>query len=60
MTGVVTKSTGSWYTVRVDDKTVIDFPAGNGITTNILKEIGAKPIPFDLFPEYFNIEELEC
>ncbi|MET2983902.1 ribosome small subunit-dependent GTPase A [Aureibaculum conchae] len=24
MTGVVTKSTGSWYTVRVDDKTVID------------------------------------
>lgn len=24
MTGVVTKSTGSWYTVRVDDETVID------------------------------------
>lgn len=24
MTGVVTKSTGSWYTVRVDNKTVID------------------------------------
>ena len=45
---------------RFYDKTVIDFPAGNGITTNILKEIGAKPIPFDLFPEYFNIEELEC
>ncbi|MCL4123254.1 UNVERIFIED_CONTAM: hypothetical protein GTU68_051983 [Idotea baltica] len=24
MTGVVTKSTGSWYTVRVDDETVVD------------------------------------
>ena len=45
---------------RFHNKTVIDFPAGNGITTRILKEIGSKPIPFDLFPEYFNIDELEC
>jgi len=45
---------------RFHDKIVIDFPAGNGITTKILKNIGSKPLPFDLFPEYFNIEELEC
>ncbi len=41
-------------------KTVIDFPAGNGITSRILKEIGATPKPFDLFPEYFEIEGLVC
>jgi len=42
------------------DKKIIDFPAGNGITSGILKEIGAEPIPFDLFPEYFKIEGIEC
>ncbi len=41
-------------------KKVIDFPAGNGITTRILKEIGANPIPMDLFPEYFEIDGVEC
>lgn len=41
-------------------KDVIDFPAGNGITTKILKNIGANPIPLDLFPEYFEIENLKC
>lgn len=41
-------------------KKIVDFPAGNGITSRIIKEIGAKPYPFDLFPEYFNIENLTC
>lgn len=41
-------------------KKVIDFPAGNGITSKILKEIGANPIPMDLFPEYFEIAGLKC
>lgn len=41
-------------------KKVIDFPAGNGITSNILREAGAQPIPMDLFPEYFVIEGLKC
>ncbi|NOZ45797.1 MAG: class I SAM-dependent methyltransferase [Chlorobi bacterium] len=41
-------------------KTVIDFPAGNGITSRILKEIGANPIPMDLFPEYFEIDGINC
>ncbi len=43
-----------------NNKTVVDFPAGNGITSRILMQIGAKPVPFDLFPEYFEIEGLNC
>ncbi|MDD2635564.1 MAG: methyltransferase domain-containing protein [Bacteroidales bacterium] len=42
------------------NKKVVDFPAGNGVTSRILKEIGAIPIPMDLFPEYFEIEGLNC
>jgi SAM-dependent methyltransferase len=45
---------------RFNGKKVIDFPAGNGITSKNLKEIGAEPLCFDLFPEYFKVEELEC
>lgn len=41
-------------------KNVIDFPAGNGITSRILREIGANPIPMDLFPEYFEIDGIKC
>lgn len=41
-------------------KKVIDFPAGNGITSGILKEVGANPIPMDLFTEYFDVEGLNC
>ncbi|MCC6599206.1 MAG: class I SAM-dependent methyltransferase [Crocinitomicaceae bacterium] len=45
---------------RFEGMRVVDFPAGNGITSRILKEVGAVPIPFDLFPEYFRQEGLEC
>ena len=45
---------------RFNSKSIIDFPAGNGITTRILQKIGANPLPFDLFPEYFNVEGLDC
>ena len=45
---------------RFKDKKVVDFPAGNGVTSNILRDIGATVIPFDLFPEYFNQENLTC
>lgn len=41
-------------------KTVIDFPAGNGVTSRILKEVGALPVPMDLFPEYFKMEDIKC
>lgn len=45
---------------RFSGKKIIDFPAGNGVTTRIIKEIGAQPYPFDLFPEYFNVEGIKC
>ena len=42
------------------NKIVVDFPAGNGVTSNILKNIGANPLPLDLFTEYFDVEGLTC
>jgi len=41
-------------------KKIIDFPAGNGITSKILRDIGAEPMAFDLFPEYFTLAGMEC
>jgi len=41
-------------------KIVLDIPAGNGVTTEILVEMGCKVYPFDLFPEYFRLEGLTC
>ncbi|MCX6243544.1 MAG: class I SAM-dependent methyltransferase [Bacteroidetes bacterium] len=45
---------------RFSGKKVIDFPAGNGITSAIIRDIGAVPFPFDLFPEYFTQEGIQC
>jgi len=42
------------------NKVVLDVPAGNGATTEILLENGAKAEPFDLFPEYFMLKDIEC
>jgi SAM-dependent methyltransferase len=39
---------------------IIDFPAGNGVTSLILRDIGAVPLPFDLFPEYFKLKGVQC
>jgi len=41
-------------------KIVIDIPAGNGVTTEILLSIGANAEPFDLFPGYFLSNNIEC
>lgn len=45
---------------EMKDKIVIDIPAGNGVTTEILLELDAKVEPFDLFPEYFMLKDIEC
>ncbi len=45
---------------KIRGKKIIDFPAGNGITSRIIKELGGEPVAFDLFPEYFNIEGISC
>lgn len=42
------------------NQTVIDIPAGNGVTSEILQELGAHVAPFDLFPEYFMLKGIEC
>lgn len=42
------------------NKIVLDVPAGNGATTELLLEMGAKAQPFDLFPEYFMLKNIEC
>jgi len=42
------------------DKVLVDLPAGNGVTSRIAQSIGAKVLPFDLFPEYFQVEDLNC
>lgn len=45
---------------QLKGKIVLDMPAGNGVTTEILLELGCKVEAFDLFPEYFQVKNLEC
>ena len=45
---------------RFEGKTIVDFPSGNGNSSKILKDIGAQPMPYDLFPEYFKVDGLIC
>lgn len=44
----------------IKKKVVIDIPAGNGSTSEILYKLGADVRPFDLFPEYFMFDDLQC
>jgi len=46
----------AWYA----GKTVVDFPAGNGVTSALLNSLGANVQAFDLFPEYFKVKGLTC
>ncbi|MDQ7003567.1 MAG: class I SAM-dependent methyltransferase [Ghiorsea sp.] len=41
-------------------KTVIDVPAGSGVTSQLLLDLGAKVLAFDLFPEYFKLKDISC
>lgn len=45
---------------KLHGKAVVDFPAGNGVTSKILFDAGANVYPFDLFPEYFKQDSLVC
>jgi SAM-dependent methyltransferase len=45
---------------RFSKKIVVDIPAGNGVTSKILQDIGAIPVAFDLFPEYFTLKDIDC
>jgi SAM-dependent methyltransferase len=45
---------------ELKDKIVLDMPAGNGVTSEILLELGSKVEAFDLFPEYFLVRDIVC
>jgi SAM-dependent methyltransferase len=45
---------------RLKGKVVVDLPAGNGVTSSLLQKVGCDVRPFDLFPEYFEVEGLIC
>ena len=45
---------------ELKNRIVIDIPAGNGHSTQILKDIGSFVEPYDLFPEFFNVDGLRC
>jgi SAM-dependent methyltransferase len=45
---------------ELKDKIVLDIPAGNGATTEILQELGSKVEAYDLFPEYFLLKDIHC
>ncbi len=45
---------------QLHNKIVIDIPAGNGVTSEILLENGAKVEAYDLFPEYFMLKDIQC
>jgi len=41
-------------------KVVVDIPAGNGSTSEILYNLDADVRSFDLFPEYFMFDKIKC
>ncbi|NJM15847.1 MAG: class I SAM-dependent methyltransferase [Bacteroidales bacterium] len=41
-------------------KTVVDIPAGNGYTTGLLLDAGAKVMAVDLIPEFFTETRAQC
>ncbi len=42
------------------NKTVVDLPAGNGVSSHVLLRVGALVKPYDLIPEFFNSSDLKC
>lgn len=45
---------------RLDNKVVVDIPAGDGRTSYNFLKIGARVLSFDLFPKFFSLKEIEC
>ena len=41
-------------------KDVVDLPAGTGVSSELLKNVGANVIPMDLFPAFFKVDGLDC
>lgn len=45
---------------ELQGKSVLDVPAGSGFTSSILKKHGADIHAYDLFPEFFKLDGVEC
>ncbi len=45
---------------RLAGKIVVDCPAGSGYSSGLLRDAGAKVEAYDLFPEFFKTEGVEC
>ncbi len=45
---------------ELTNKIIVDAPAGSGATSEILRNLGADVKPFDLFPEYFMLNDVQC
>lgn len=46
--------------MSIGGKRVLDVPAGKGFTTKLLREAGAEVVAYDLFPEVFEYDGVEC
>lgn len=45
---------------RFKGRKVVDLPAGGGLTSYHVAMNGGEAMPFDIFPEYFEVEGLTC
>ena len=45
---------------KLKNQCVIDVPAGSGYSSELLKQVGADVQAFDLFPEFFKVDDLIC
>ena len=41
-------------------KTCVDAPAGQGVTSRVLLDVGADVAAFDIFPQYYKVEGAQC
>ena len=45
---------------ELENKIVLDIPAGSGYSSAVLKDIKAKVEAYDLFPDFFKVDGMEC
>lgn len=45
---------------RFAGRVCIDSPAGQGVTSRVLAEAGARVLAYDIFPDYFKCEGVRC
>ncbi|NOR52236.1 MAG: methyltransferase domain-containing protein [Gammaproteobacteria bacterium] len=46
--------------LNLKDQRIVDIPAGRGVTSKLLHDAGADVHPYDLFPEVFDVDGVQC